>query len=121
MPDAPSFIGGHVNLESVFARVAGSRDAGPHAAHFTIFEMVVADAGQVRRRHLLKRIDALGALDRYLGIALARKLNLGVKAVRRIDVLEVFFLVRSVDADEIVVVVDLVHQDVVNEAAMTVK
>ena len=39
----------------------------------------------------------------------------------RDDVLEILILIRSVDADEVVIVGDLVHQDVVDESAMLVE
>ena len=63
----------------------------------------------------------LGTLDGDLRVALAREFDLGVEVVLRRDVLEILVLVGGVDAEEVVIVRDFVHQDVVDEAAVVVE
>ena len=64
---------------------------------------------------------AFGPWIASLRVAVAGEFHLRVEAVVRADVLEILFLVRGVDAQEIVVVGHLVHQDVVDEAAVLVE
>ncbi len=78
-------------------------------------------AAKIDRRQLLQRARGLRALDRDLRIAIAGELDLGVEAVVRADVLEILLLIGRVDAEEDMIVGDLVDQDVVDEAAVLVE
>ena len=62
-----------------------------------------------------------GSLDGDLCVALAVILHHGVKAVLGYDVFEILILIGGVDAEEIMIVGDLVHQDIVDEAAVFVE
>ena len=66
--------------------------------------------------------SALRALDRRA--ARSGRWRIPPRASNRFcarDVLEVLFLVGGVDAEEVMIVRDLVHQDVVDEAAVLVE
>ena len=63
----------------------------------------------------------LGPLDGDLRVALAVILHHGVEMVLRGDVLEILILIGGVDAEEVMIVGDLVHQDVVHKTAVFVQ
>ena len=60
VPDALGVFGRKVDLEAVFAGVAGACDAGGNARYLGVGEVVVADRAEIRRGQLLKRFESLG-------------------------------------------------------------
>jgi hypothetical protein len=78
-------------------------------------------AASVDGRQFLHGVARFGTLDGKLGVAGAGEIHARVKAVERADVLEILLLVGGVDAQEVVVLGDLVDQDVVHEAAVLVE
>ena len=79
--------------------------------------MAASDHG----RQFLHGVARFGALDGKLGVTGAREIHARVEAVERADVLEILLLVGGVDAQEVVVLGDLVDQDIVHEPAVLVE
>src|SRR6202007_2576202 len=89
-----------VDLEAVFAGVAGAGYAGGRVRDFAICEPVVLDGGEWCGCEFLEGFNRAGALDRDLGVTLTGVDYFGVEGVVRDDVVVVFALVGGVDANE---------------------
>ena len=59
-------------------------------------------------------------MDGQLGVPIAGELHFRVVTVQAGDVFEIFLLIGSVHADEVMVVGELVHQNVVDESSVLV-
>src|SRR5579885_1030339 len=121
VPNPLGFGGRDVELEAVLAGRAGAGDARGDAAGFTGGEPGVFDGGEIDRRQRLQRGACARALDGELRVAVGGELDGGREAVMCADVLEILFLIAGVDAEEEVIVRDLVDEDVVDEAAVLVE
>ena len=97
------------------------RDPGGRAGDFAIGEPVILDGAQIHGCEFLQGRSGFGSLDGDLCVAVAVILHHGVEAVLGRDVLEILILIGSVDAQEVVIVGDFVHQDVVDETAVLVE
>ena len=115
------FGGRNVYFKAVLAGVAGAGNPRRHAGDGSVLEPVIADGGEFHGRELFESAQRERTLDGDLCVTVARELDLGVELVGRADVLEIFFLVGGVDAKEEVIVSHLVHQDVVDEAAVLIE
>jgi len=60
-------------------------------------------------------------LHRDLRIALSGVFDRAIERVMRRDVLVILILIRRIDAQEIMIVRDLMHQDIVDESAMLIE
>ena len=121
LPEARGLIRSDVDFESVFAGVAGVSDAGWCAADFAVGEPIVFDGAEVSLRQLLESGAAFRTLNGYLRVVGAGELHFGIELVVLDYMIEVFFLVRGVDAQEPFGIGDFVDQNVVNNAAVIIK
>ena len=81
-------------------------------------KMIVADRLERHGREALQDAQRLRPLDRELRIALARIFNLRARAIVRANMLEVLILIARVDAQKIVRVGNLVHEQIVDKSAL---
>ena len=113
---------GDVDFESVFARIAGASDARPDAVHFAVREPVVSESA----RAACASASAGSAAPSAPGSAICAyrsqaNSTVAFMPVHQVDVVEILLLVRCVHADEEVIVIHFVDQDVVDESAVIVE
>jgi hypothetical protein len=117
-PHRAASLGRDVNLEAVFAGVAGAGDARRRARNFAIVK-VIADRAR-STWSASATFPAPAALDRRSAhSALAKSTSRRSGCAR--DVLEILLLIRRVHAQEERIVGHLVHQNVVDETAVFVE
>jgi hypothetical protein len=114
-------IGPDVNLKSVFSGVSRPCDACGRARDLAVSEPVIANGNKVYGRELLKNFNRLGSLDRELCKSRPCEIHFGFEAVVCPNVFEIFLLIRGIDAEEEVLIVYLVDQNVIYKTAVLIE
>src|SRR5262245_10006118 len=91
---------GEVNLESVLARVSGSRNDCIRFQDFAAREMVVLNRIEGNSRDLLQYFDGLRTLQCQQADSVADVFNTSVESVVRSDPVKILIDVSSVDHDQ---------------------
>ena len=123
-PGAGGLIGGQVDLKSVFSGVAGARDERVgDAANRAPGEPIILDRAQVGLGQLGQRILGPRPLDRELGVVVAvvADVHAGEGAHLGADPLVVLLAGAGVDDQQVVVVAEFVHQDVVDKRSLGIE
>ncbi len=107
-------------FQTVFSGVAGASNSRRNSAYNAIGEVVVANRREIDDQ-LLQRRRTIRPLDGDLRIADTGILYLCIEFVVRDDVFEILLLVRSIHANEKMIIGDFVNQNVVDKAAMLVQ
>ena len=111
----------HVHFKAVLTRIARACQARRRAGNVAVLEVIVGDRGEGNFGQLLESFERAGSLHGDLRIARTGIFHRAIELVVGGNVLKIFILIRRINAQEIVIVGDLVDQNIVDEAAMFVK
>ena len=121
---AGGLVGGQVDLKAVFSGVAGARDERVgNAANRAPGEPIILDRAQIRLGELGQGVLGPRPLDRELGVVVAvvADVHAGKGTHLGANPLVVLLAGAGVDDQQVVVVAEFVHQDVVDKGSLGIE